>query len=269
MRYQLGKIGTAARIAALTVTVSAGAILSSVSTASADDAQARVLLKEMSNYLAAQKSISFDYDSSVEAVSAGFQKFTFTSSGAVRLDRPDKIRVTRKGGFADVEMVFDGKTLTALGKNKGIFAKVEAPGSIDTLIDDVRLNSGFSAPGADLLFSNVYDELMPDVTEVTDLGTGVVRGVTCNHLAFRTEQVDWQIWIAEGAKPYPCKYVVTSKLIVQAPQTNVEISGWKTGPDVAADDFAFKNSIGAKEVKIEDLTGLDELPDLSTGGDVQ
>ena len=33
------------------------------------------------------------------------------------LNRPDKARVSRVGGYADVEMVFDGKTLTVFGKN--------------------------------------------------------------------------------------------------------------------------------------------------------
>jgi hypothetical protein len=240
--------------------------MSGASFARADDAQARVLFKEMSNYLAGQKSISFDYDTSLEVVGADFQKFAFTSSGVMRLDRPDKVRVTRRGGFADVEMVFDGKTFVVLGKNLNVFVKADLPGTVDSLIDNIRFDMGLSAPGADLLFSNVYDALMPSVTEVADLGTGVVRGVTCNHLAFRTEQVDWQLWIAEGAKPYPCKYVITSKLVVQAPQYSVEISGWKTGTDAAADDFTFKNSTAAKEVKIEDFSGMDELPDGSMEG---
>jgi hypothetical protein len=269
MRRRHTKFSATMRGAAFAVAISTGAVLSSVSIVHADDAHARVLFKEMSRYLAAQKSISFDYDSSIEAVSASFQKLSFTSSGTVRLDRPDKIRVTRKGGFADVEMVFDGKTLTALGKNKGIFVKTDMPGSIDEMIDNVRLNSGFSAPGADLLLSNVYDTLIPDVVEAIDLGTGVVRGVTCDHLAFRNEMVDWELWVAEGAKPYPCKYVVTSKLTVQAPQYSVEISGWKTGSEVSDDDFAFKNSTGAKEVKIDDFVGMDEMPDPSIEGDAQ
>jgi hypothetical protein len=262
-------LNTTVRLAAFAAILSAGAILSSVSIAHADDAHARVLFKEMSNYLAAQKSIDFDYDSSIEAVSANFQKLAFTSSGAVRLDRPDKLRITRHGGFADVEMVFDGKTLTVLGKNKGIFVKTDTPGSIDEMIDNVRQVSGLSAPGADLLLSNVYDTLIPDVVEAIDLGTGVVRGVTCNHLAFRNDWVDWQLWIAEGDKPYPCKYVVTSKFTVQAPQYSVEISGWKTGSEAVADDFIFNVPAGATEVKIDDFVGMDELPDPSMEGDAQ
>jgi hypothetical protein len=34
------------------------------------------------------------------------------------------------GGFANVDMVFDGKTLTLLGKNSNLYSEVEAPGTI-------------------------------------------------------------------------------------------------------------------------------------------
>ncbi len=56
-----------------------------------------------------------------------------------------------------------------------------------------------------------YKVLMEPVTEAMYLGTGVVDGVECDHLVFRTPDVDWQIWVALGDKPYPWKYVVTSK----------------------------------------------------------
>src|ERR1700730_9336750 len=49
--------------------------------------------------------------------------------------RPDKLHATRTGGFSNVEMVFDGKTLTLLGKNANLYAQVDAPGTIDQLVD--------------------------------------------------------------------------------------------------------------------------------------
>jgi hypothetical protein len=56
------------------------------------------------------------------------------------------------------------------------------------------------------------------VTDVKDLGSGVIGGVECNHLAFRTPDVDWQIWIAQGDRPYPCLYVITSPKVAGYPQ---------------------------------------------------
>ena len=81
--------------------------------------------------------------------------------------------------------------------------RIEAPGTIDQLVDVLRDKYHRPLPAADLLMSDPYKELMPDVTDAKDLGSGVIHGVECDHLAFRTKEVDWQIWIAQGARPYP------------------------------------------------------------------
>ena len=214
----------------------------------------------MSDYLAAQKAISFGYDTNLEVVTNDHQKLLLASSGTMDLSRPDKIRVTRPGGFANVEMVFDGKTLTLLGKDANLYAQVEMPGTLDHLVDELRDKYQRPVPGADLLLSNVYDELMRDVIDVKDLGSGVIGGTECDHLAFRTKEVDWQIWIAQGERPYPCRYVITSKDVDQGPQYSVQISDWKTGAEVAADDFAFKAPDGAKKIDLKELVDIDELP---------
>ena len=88
----------------------------SISAARADDAQAKTLFKAMSDYLAAQQAISFDFDSTLEVVTDQDQKLGLASSGTLVLNRPDKLHATRSGGFADVEMDFDGKTMTLLAR---------------------------------------------------------------------------------------------------------------------------------------------------------
>src|SRR6516165_1101809 len=253
----------AARVSAFALVIAAASIGLGAATSSAvaDEAQAKDLFKAMSDYLAAQKTLSFDFDSMLEVVSKEGQKIGLASSGTITLSRPDKIRATRHGGFADVELVFDGKTVSLLGKNANIYGQVNASGSIDDLVDTLRDKYHRPVPGADLLMSNVYDQLIPQVTEVKDLGSGVINGVECNHLAFRTADVDWQIWIAQGDQPYPCLYVITSHKVAGDPQYSLEIRNWKTGSDVAADDFSFKPPADAKQGDLTKLANSDELPD--------
>ncbi len=240
--------------------------LGMASGARADEATAKNQLKAMSDYMAAQKVMSLSYDTNFEIVTKDKQKLMLASSGTLTLNRPDKIRATRLGGFADVEMVFDGKALTLLGKNVNLYGQVDVPGTIDHLIDELREKYHRPIPGADLLMSNVYDQLMSDVIDVKDLGSGVMGGVECDHFAFRKKEVDFQIWIAQGAQPYPCRYVITSKLVAGAPQYSVQVRDWKTGNEVASDDFSFKNSTNAKKVDLKDIGDTDELPKLFTKG---
>ncbi|MHC4574024.1 MAG: DUF2092 domain-containing protein, partial [Planctomycetota bacterium] len=137
--------------------------LGAPSGARADEADAKNLLKAMSNYMASQKAISFDFDATLEVITTDNQKLALASSGAITLNRPRKIRATRAGGHADIEMLFDGKTLTLFGGNLNLYTQIEIPGTIDNLVDVLREEYNRPLPAADLLMSNVYDELMAGV----------------------------------------------------------------------------------------------------------
>jgi len=228
-----------------------------LSSVRADDPKA--MFKQMSDYLASQNVISFNYDSNLEVVTPENQKLGLASSGAMTLNRPNKVHATRTGGFADVEVAFDGTTLTLLGKNANVYAQVNAPGTIDHLIDEMRNTYHRPIPAADLLLSDPYDKFIPLVEDAKDLGSGVIGGVECDHLAFRTKEVDWQIWIAQGARRYPCRYVITSSKVAGAPEYTIDVRAWKTGGEVANDSFKIQIPTGAKELKPGDLKDFDEL----------
>jgi hypothetical protein len=262
MRNEKSKSIEAAINWAIGLAMVAAAGVGSSSIALADEAFAKTRFKAMSDYMGAQKAVSFDYDSNLEVVSTDNQKVGLASSGKMTLNRPDKLHGTRTGGFADIEFAFDGKTLTFLGKNANAYAQVEASGTIDQLIDMLRDKYHRPVPGADLLMSNIYDQLEPEVKDTKDLGAGVIAGVECDHLAFRTSDVDWQIWIAQGDRPYPCRYVITSPKVAASPQYTIDIRSWKTGNDVATDSFSLQLPKDAKKVSAEDVPEFDELPSI-------
>ena len=238
----------------------------------AGEADAKSLLKAMSDYMASQNTISFDYDADYEVVTKDNQRIALASSGTVAMARPDKIRTTRLGGFADVESVFDGKTLSILGKNANVFTQIDIPGTIDHLVDELKDKYHRPLPAADLLLSNAYDQLMPEVIDSKDLGSGVIGGQECDHLAFRNKEVDWQIWIAQGDRPYPCRFIITSKDVAGGPQYKIQVRNWKTGGEAASGDFSFKAPADAKKVDLEGLKkirDMDELPSHFVKGDDQ
>jgi len=236
------------------------AALASAPSAWAQENDAKKILEAMSAYMASQKVISATFDSDIEVITSDLQKIQFASTGHFLLARPDKLRVTRAGGYADLELVFDGKTATVLGKNLNAYTQLDTPGSVDQLIDRLRADHSVEAPGADLLMSNVYAELMKDVVSAKHIGRGVIDGVECEHLAFRNPEVDWQLWVAVGAQPIPHKYVITSKAVTGAPQYTLRLTGWKTDIRTKAEEFAFKPPAGAKKVEVEALSGIDEVP---------
>jgi hypothetical protein len=240
--------------------LAAAALLTVASTARADDGAALKVLKNMSDYLASQKTISLSFDADIEVITPDIEKIQFASSGELLLSRPDKLRAIRTGGYSDVEFVFDGKTASVVNKSTNGYVQFDAPGSVDQLVDKLRNDYAMALPGADLLASNVFAVLSDDVVRGDDIGRGVVGGVECEHLAFRNQDTDWQIWVQVGDAPIPRKFVITSKTQAAAPQYTLVVREWKTDAQPAADAFAFKPAEGAKKLEPQALGGLDEVP---------
>lgn len=223
----------------------------------AGETEAKAIVTAMSEYLGSQAALSFDYESTVEVITTDAQKLSITSSGSLAMERPDKLHVTRTGGFAQVAGVFDGKALTVENVTTKNFAVLDAPGSVEQLVDKLRTDFGFVLPAADLLDADVAAKIFSAAKDIKDLGSGVIGGVECDHVAFRAEDLDWQLWVAQGENPYPCRYQVTSRKIDGSPDYTLTV--WNWGKGAAKADFAFKPAEGAVKVEIKDLTGLDEV----------
>ncbi|CAK6701260.1 hypothetical protein ICNINCKA_03041 [Synechococcus sp. CBW1107] len=230
--------------------------------AGAAEAEALALLKGMTTYMGAQQAMSFRYDADLDVVTAEQQRLTLASSGTVSLARPGRIRATRSTGFADVETVFDGSTFTLLGKQANVYMQVPFKGTIATLVDELKDKYRRPLPAADLLLPGAYAELTEGVTDVKDLGSGVVGGVECDHLAFRKKDVDFQIWIAQGKRPYPCRYVITSKTVPGSPQYSVQLSNFKTGSAAVGQSFAFVPPPGARAISKDELKTIKSMGEL-------
>jgi hypothetical protein len=226
----------------------------------AQGSDAKSILKSMSGYVSGQKTIELTFDSDIEVITPQLEKIQFTNSGEVLLSRPDKLRARRVGGYAEVELFYDGKTVGVFGRSINGYAQFDAPGTVDRLIEALREGYGIALPGADLLLSNSYDVLVAGVKEGKHIGRGVIDGRECEHLAFRNFDTDWQLWVEAGEKPIPRKLVITSKTLNNAPQYTLRVKSWKSGVQPASEAFIFVPPAGAKKLEPDALIGLDELP---------
>ncbi|MDX2495961.1 MAG: DUF2092 domain-containing protein [Desulfuromusa sp.] len=223
------------------------------------DPEADRILRAMSNYFAETDAFSMNADIGNEIITYSGQKLQLNSVSKIVMARPNKFLITRKGMFADLEMIYDGKLLTLYGGNLNVYAQHQVDGSADDAIRAVEIKMGLDAPGADLLFSDPYAILSPGVVSSAYLGTDYVNGVECHHLAFREKKVDWQLWVQTGTTPLPMKYVITSKWQAAAPQYSVQFRDWNTKPVIKAELFQFLEKPGAKNlanIKIDALGNL-------------
>ena len=241
----------------------AAATLATAQGAGAAEAEANMILKGMSDYLARQQTIAVTVDTGIEIITSDLEKLQFNSTSSTTLKRPNLLRMEREGGYARVELFYDGKTLTMRDRDGNVYAQRPTAPTIDGLVTELHAGAGLVTPAIDLLVSDPYTALMDDVESGRVIGEGVINGVRCDHLAYRNSEVDWQIWIRKGPEQIPCKFVITSKTVAAAPQYTVTITSWKSGQTVADADLRFTPNAAERKVTPKELLGLDEIPSIN------
>jgi hypothetical protein len=207
------------------------------------------LLKRMTDYVGSLQQFGLDTAQSIEVVLVSGQKIQFTGAARMVVQRPSKLFAERVGDVFSQSFFYDGKSLTLFNPDDGYFATVPAPGTIDEMLDFARDSLDVIAPAGDLITQDAYARLMADTTAGFVVGKSTIDGVRCDHLAFRSYGVDWQIWIEDGTQPVPRKYVLSTVDIVGAPQFEVVMRNWTTSPDVSPKRFHFTPPAGATEVQ--------------------
>lgn len=244
-------------ILAIVAAMSVSPIGTTPASAQADDS--RAIVKRMTDYLAAHPDLSTRFDIEFDVITPDIQKVQFAASGSMIRSSPKQLHLTRHGGYADVELFFDGKTTTVLDRFHNKYAQVTGPTSIDDLIGHLRSDYMMDLPAADLFSSRSYQELMDGVVDAKHVGIGVIDGQECEHLAFRDEDTDWQLWVRTGPQPLPCKYKITSKTLAAAPEYTIRFYNWSEAR-APESEFVFKPAAGAQSVPFDQLSSVGELP---------
>ena len=210
--------------------------------------EAKQILKASTDFLASQQRFTADTRNTLEIVLKSGQKIEFNSTGRQSVQRPNKLRAERTGDLVEQVFVYDGQSLTQFNPQEKIYAQVPAPGTLEDMLDFARTKLDIVAPAGDLVYKNAYDILMDGVTEGIVVGKAVIEGVLCDHLAFRAPDVDWQIWIQEGAQPLPRKIVITTLDLPNAPQFGITVTKWNLQPTFDANTFTFTPQAGMKRI---------------------
>ena len=245
------KTGPRRRVVALTLATVGLALSNSLSwSQSAIDADAHDVLIAMTNHLKSLKAFSVDYDADQEIVDNAGQKIQYSASGTITASRSEGFRITRNGLHADVKITFDGKVISLSSKNMNAYARIESPGpTIDQAVKQFRVSTGLDVAGADLLTADPFALLTEGVTAGKVVGKAFVGGVECDQLAFRTDTVDWQIWVRRSEQPLPIKYVVTAKRVSGAPQYSLRLANWNVAPAIDPQLFSFTPPAGAQKLE--------------------
>jgi hypothetical protein len=216
--------------------------------APAVDPDAITLLRSSTDYLKGLKQFRVETDTALEVVISSGEKIQFGHRVALTMQRPNKLRAERVGELVNQTFYYDGKSLSLNLPDYRYYATVAAPPAMEAMLDFARDKLNVIAPAADLVYSNAFERLTEGLTSAFIVSAAMVSGARCVHLALRNAEVDWQIWIQQGDKPLPRKFVVTSKKMAQSPQFVVTLSKWDTAPKVTEAMFRFVPPKGSRKI---------------------
>ena len=224
------------------------------------DPVAIAALDQMAAYLQTLVSFRVRADATTEVVLEGGQKIQFGGDIDLAVHRPDAFKVVSEADTRTREMYYNGGTFTIFAPRLGYYASFDAPPTIGQTLDVARTKYGIEVPLADLFTWGTDQTIRARVQEAMVILPETIGDRQCVHYAFRQENVDWQLWLEEGAEPLPCKIVITSKDDPAMPQYT-SVLHWDLSEPVPADSLAFNPPADAHRItiaEVEDAMGDDQ-----------
>ena len=227
------------------------------------DPAATRILKNMTDYLGSLQKFSVHTENTLEDLLDSGQRVDFDVSASTTISRPNRLRAERKGDLVNQVFYYDSKSLTLYDPVTKVYATEPTAKTIEGMLDYARGSLGLIVPASDLVYSNAYTLLMQGVTSAKVVDKRVIDGKVCTHLAFSRPDVDFQVWVRDGDKPLPCKYVVTDTSTPQLLSISTVMSDWNVAPNVSNDSFNF---VPPKDARAITVMPLDEWPVANESG---
>lgn len=230
------------------VLASFGLTTSLLSAAPAIDPAALEPLKQMSTTLGQTPAFTYESRTVFEVPAVNGQFITLFSRAEVALQRPNQLQARLTGEAPHFNFYYDGSTVSAYAPKTNVYSTAAAPATIDAMLAGLRAETGIRFVTSGLLVSNPYAVLTRGLKSAIVVGPTDVNGVKCTHLAFRSNGVNWEIWLEANSRALPHRLAVTFTDQPNFPRTLVELSHWNLRPWLGQSRFKFTPPAGAKQI---------------------
>ena len=219
--------------------------------AALQDREFRARLLDMAGFISGAQAFSVTIRSGYDAIQADGQRIEFGEKRRITLQRPDRLRVEAERSDGDRGLfLFDGKVLTAFKTDDNVYAQMDRNGTVDEMLVYMVRDLRLTLPLARMFHSGFRGSLEKMVTSVSFVEENFLFDVPTDHLAVRSENVDLQVWIAQGERPLPRRAVITYKSKPGQPQFWAELSDWNFSPAVTEASFSFTPPPGAEKIPL-------------------
>lgn len=209
-----------------------------------------LILKRMSDFVAAAPALSVTVRAGYDVVQDSGEKLEFGEVVRYSVKRPDRFRVEGEQSSGQKGFIlFDGKEIVAMGAGQNAYAAASKPGTLDDAIPYMVGALELRIPLARLFVHRVTADIADSVKSARYVGTDFLMGLPCDHVAARTETVDFQVWVAQGDRPLPHRIVLTYKKEAGQPKFWGQFTDWNLNPDLPDSLFTFTPPSGAERVR--------------------
>ena len=215
----------------------------------ANDPAAASLLRKMSDKLAASDGLEVWAHREIDAFLILGTELPSQADIHAKLNRPGLVRSSSSGRSGGLELLFDQREVLLVDKRANKFAKVDAPNSVSAMIDSIEQEWGLTPPLLDLFVSDPYQRILAKQFSGRMNGRESVAGIPCDRVFLEGDNVDWEVWIAEGDH-LPRKIVITYKQRDSQPQIRTTVSRWDLSPQFSDSDFQLSVPVNASKVDL-------------------
>jgi len=207
------------------------------------------VLQQMCDYLKNLQQFSVQAEITEDVLLTSGQRIQYARSVEASVRRPDRLRAESVGDTDNRQIVYDGKTITLMDRSKNFYTTIAAPPELDAALEHGTQAFNLRAPLADLIYTKAYENLTAGVLSGFYVGLSKVQGVPCHHLAFKQQDIDWQIWVEDSPTPVPRKFLITDKT-AQGLQFTAVFTKWNTSPQFEDGRFTFVAPEKAEKIDI-------------------
>ena len=176
----------------------------------------------------------------------GGQPLHIVHSMKVTVRRPNRLLIELSGDDGSTKLVYDGRSVVLMGLETKKYATLEAPNTIQGMLETVVGKRGVDFPLADLLTDSPDKAFLLGVTSGREINTVTIDGIPCRHLLFtQSPGIDIELWVEGNARALPRRLIITYRSQPGQPSFVAELFDWNFTVHPADAEFAFQPPEGA------------------------
>lgn len=212
------------------------------------------ILGQMSAHYASLKSTTFSYNVKLDR-EVQERKDSVELDYSVAIERPNKISFVQGASKDGVDLLSNGQALTIFIPEVKQYVVERAPETIADALEWGALTTltEFNSIIGELMGADPAAAILDGVSAASYSGEEELDGKKCHRIRLAQEEMDVDMWIAAGDKPYLARMSPDITTMVGREDIkislNITLSDWAANPEISQERFSFTPPAGTTKAE--------------------